>query len=1153
MTLTFVLGRAGTGKSERLYQDIASRWERKLSDPPLLLLVPEQMALEVDRQLVYRFGATLHIQALSFRRFSQRIAEQWGGATRQYLNETGKAIVMHRVLLGEDSPFPMLSGRSHGEGWTQRMLAGYHECKRYQIDTALLLEWANNEKFSPPLQEKLQRCAQLYARMDAQLAQHHFVSEDALLHAAMLLRTTTAMAGACVWIDGFHGFTPAEEAVIGALLPCASQVTIALTLPRPLDINEHIDELELFHPTARTYVSLRAIAADAQTQVACVVCDVEKGFRHAPSSLLSHVERQWVYAESVFGYRTPPVEGETLSAKATMTLCEAADPREEVHHVARTIIAYAQQGVRWKDMVIVVREWEVYVPLFEEIFSNLHIAYFLDQKRQATMHPLCELLRALCEMVTTDFSYDVVFRAVKTGLFIPRWVVSSGVVGVEGSDELENIVLERGIRGRMWHAPWHGYAEPTGAIDQARQRIAQRITAIDRWVTEAKTMHDLVCGLYALLEQMEVVQTIQQWAAEATAASCHEQAQAHRLVWDHVCDMFDQCVLLLADDEANIARFTSLLMAGFETMTLGMIPPSLDQVLIGHYDRTRVPPVKYVWMLGVNEGVVPASQDTGGWIGEDERTALREAGCTLAPDGMRLVRDERFLLYTIAFSPSEGLFVSYTRADGEGNVRWPSEWVIQLRQWLDPLAVHVIPRTADVFTDDTVALAHAGTAYEASRWLMGALRQVRDGHAISGVWWAVYNEFHRLSARDHLALLAAITARYTPTPLSETAVHALYGFPLHTTVSRLEKVAACPFAHFATYGLQLAERKRYRLERPDVGQFVHDVLHRLTTQLLANGMSWEQLDEAQGMAWVEAAVDDCVPDFRNRLFYSSERYRYVTVLLKRMVRRTVHMLRMQHTRGSFAPCATELAFGKGASVPPLVIPFPDGTTMVLSGRIDRLDRAVVHGKQYVRVVDYKSRSIRLRLHRVYEGLDLQLLTYGLVATTFSNVWLREVAHIAGAVYFPVHFPLFPQEKPLPPSQIAEETLKKHKMCGLLVEDLAVVRAMDEQATSHSPLVEVRWKAEVVLSKAQSKTVPPFYWDRLFAFVERKLQHLGQHIRNGCIEVSPYRLQQQTPCTFCAHASVCGFDPTLEGYAYREQQPQRDADVWPRIVQEGKEP
>jgi ATP-dependent helicase/nuclease subunit B len=156
------------------------------------------------------------------------------------------------------------------------------------------------------------------------------------------------------------------------------------------------------------------------------------------------------------------------------------------------------------------------------------------------------------------------------------------------------------------------------------------------------------------------------------------------------------------------------------------------------------------------------------------------------------------------------------------------------------------------------------------------------------------------------------------------------------------------------------------------------------------------------------------------------------------------------------------------------------------------------------------------------------------------------------VYFPVHFPLFSQNKRLDPSKISEETLKKHKMFGLLVEDSAVVRAMDEQATSYSPLVEVRWTAKGALSVTQSNTVSPFDWDRLFAFVDRKLQHLGQHIRNGCIEVSPYRLQKQTPCTFCAHASVCGFDPTIEGYAYREQRPHRDADVWPRIVQEGKE-
>ncbi len=52
--------------------------------------------------------------------------------------------------------------------------------------------------------------------------------------------------------------------------------------------------------------------------------------------------------------------------------------------------------------------------------------------------------------------------------------------------------------------------------------------------------------------------------------------------------------------------FNGLIETGMESMKLGLVPPSMDQLLIGSMDRTRSSGIRYAYILGVNDGVIPA-------------------------------------------------------------------------------------------------------------------------------------------------------------------------------------------------------------------------------------------------------------------------------------------------------------------------------------------------------------------------------------------------------------------------------------------------------------------------------------------------------------------------------------------------------------------
>ena len=54
---------------------------------------------------------------------------------------------------------------------------------------------------------------------------------------------------------------------------------------------------------------------------------------------------------------------------------------------------------------------------------------------------------------------------------------------------------------------------------------------------------------------------------------------------------------------------------------------------------------------------------------------------------------------------------------------------------------------------------------------------------------------------------------------------------LHTSVSRLEEYAKCPFAYFARYTLNLQEEKKYELNPSNTGSLLHDVLQEFVDQV----------------------------------------------------------------------------------------------------------------------------------------------------------------------------------------------------------------------------------------------------------------------------------------------------------------------------------
>src|SRR5699024_12050804 len=80
-------------------------------------------------------------------------------------------------------------------------------------------------------------------------------------------------------------------------------------------------------------------------------------------------------------------------------------------------------------------------------------------------------------------------------------------------------------------------------------------------------------------------------------------------------------------------------------------------------------------------------------------------------------------------------------------------------------------------------------------------------------------------------LLSALTYDNKTVQLSESLSKDLYGTTINASVSRFEGYQSCPFKHFASHGLRLNERTKYKLENFDLGDIFHQVLKFISEKI----------------------------------------------------------------------------------------------------------------------------------------------------------------------------------------------------------------------------------------------------------------------------------------------------------------------------------
>ena len=89
---------------------------------------------------------------------------------------------------------------------------------------------------------------------------------------------------------------------------------------------------------------------------------------------------------------------------------------------------------------------------------------------------------------------------------------------------------------------------------------------------------------------------------------------------------------MLGDVSLSLNEFIEILDRGLDELNFSMVPQTLDEVTVGNMDLAKVDNSDTVFLLGMNDGVLPAVSNQVMLLTDDEKKALAEtSGLELSP------------------------------------------------------------------------------------------------------------------------------------------------------------------------------------------------------------------------------------------------------------------------------------------------------------------------------------------------------------------------------------------------------------------------------------------------------------------------------------------------------------------------------------------
>ncbi len=911
--LTILLGKDWLAIRQEILERIAADVQQEQSGR--ILMVPELISHDTERRLSAAAGdtASRFAEVLSFSRLARRVAERAHCAPMACLDNGGRVVAMAaaaRQLAGVLKAYAAVETKPE---FLTGLVEAVDEFKRCCISAQDLMAAAGQTEGS--LSQKLEELSLLLQGYDALCANGKRDPRDQMAWLLEQLADSDFAENHVFYIDGFPDYTRQHMAILQHLIRVSPQVTIGLNC-------DAVDSSALaFEKAGSTALEILRCAKDAGVPWEIRVVE---GRQDALSQIREHL----------FQGKLP----QSAQIREKLTVCRADTVHTEAAWAAERVMELVRKGARYRDIGIVCADPGSYRNTLELQFHRCGIPIYLAGTEDILQKCVISTVLAALDAALGGFEQRDVMRYLKSIL---------SPLDPDSCDRVENYAVLWGIRGNRWQEPWQNHPNGLGetwtegahnalnSLNRARERAVTPLFTLREGFRQAAKLSQQVNALYAFLEEIKLPQRLHRLAQELDAAGDNRSAQILNQLWEILVGALEQLYDVLGDTAWEPEVFTRLLTLLLGQYDVGTIPPVLDSVSVGSVSAMRCTQVKHLIVMGASEGNLPGYGGSAGILSDQERKALKDCGLPLTGGSLEGLQAEFAEIYGVFCGATESIAVSYAGAQGS----------------------YVCSRLASMAGGESQCQPTLGAAMteksEAGAYL--ARYQAAETAAALGVLEPY---------RDTLE-----KACYRLGNIRRENVAGLYGQELTLSASQVDRQAECRMSYFLKYGMRAKERKEATVDPAEFGTYVHWVLEHTAQKVMElGGFHQVSLEETMEIA-LEYSGEYAAEHFSQ---IDSQRVAYLFARNRRELEMVVEELWQELKQSRFVPEDFEVGFGEGEKMAPISVP-SHSMAAVLRGFVDRVDIWKENGRNYFRVVDYKTGKKDFDYCDVFNGVGLQML------------------------------------------------------------------------------------------------------------------------------------------------------------------------------------
>lgn len=1122
MALYFIFGGSSVDKSGWLRKKITKEAAVN-KDKRFFIVVPEQFTMENQRKYVEESPdkCIFNIDILSFLRLSVRVFEE-AGNSMEVLDDLGKTLVLRKVMEDEKDGLGYLKRGLTKPGVLDEIKSFLSELMQYDIHGDELEDMIIScEKSGKTiLSHKLKDMKVIYEKFLEKIERNYLTTEGMYDVLEQILNDALGKEDQLSWLkesviclDGYTGFTPIQYKVIKKLLAISKDVYLSVDIDRKGYENKDSRLFSLAHDTIK---KMTKIATEAGVEIANPIWPEDKRI----------ISRELLQLENrIFRYPPVPFKESTRDIR----VIRAKNPEKElmctVSHIKKLV---QSEKYSYGDIAVVTGDLEDYGLKLKKMFLNQGIPCFLDRKNSIMDYPFIGYLRSFIDLFAENFSEDAVLAFIKN----PYFCFGNAEDEQDNKDILENYIRKAGIKSfSQWKRPFtrklKGCDEER--LSGIRKKFYEKMYFYAEKMKKAKTVEDYTRCIYDFIVEERCYEKLLMEKEEAKKRDNLREDLEFEQIYGIVLEILDRLLEVLGNEKISRKEYAELFETGLGGGKIGLIPPQMNVVVIGDLERTRISDVKVMFILGMNDGLIPKPDDGGGILTELEREFMLSEGkkgkkpYSLAPTGKDNALIAGYYLYLNLTKPEEKLYISYSEINSKGEKRNPSYVLGKLRLIFPGLSQEDWENYKG--TEDYDILPDWGREH-----LLNGIREydcsmeVEEGSGFYRVlgWNKIKNE----KWLDRL--ISSIGKKQLTGKIDREAAGLLYGERLFPSVTRLENYAKCAFRHFLSYGLGLREREIFKVQGPDFGNLFHQVmkeffsgggLEEVFTENKSYSLTKKQEERLfKAISTVIAGSQDV-----NEAFMEKERSRYIFKRLERMCKRSIWAVCIQLQKGKFMVKESELAFDKAG-------------TEALRGIIDRLDIYETEDKIYFRIVDYKTGKEVMNPDEIYYGLKQQLFVYMEAAEKYLEKYNKNKEAVpAGAYYYNVSDPVLSEDSENPGNEgegdreayIRSKMLSELRMEGYTNSEAPIPEYTDrdlreepgDDSVKASDIVHLKYKKDGSIDR-HSKTMDTELFRGMKEHVKKKIKEDVREIYSGNVEMESVHMAGEEACKYCPYGEIC---------------------------------